>query len=459
VVGITCAYFYQGDGWYQNTRFDLVRAILEKHTLRIDAYAANTGDRSFHEGHTYLPTAPGHPLATVPFIALARPIVALGVDATSDRGVRVLTYLGSVATGALPTVLAVLLILWCAQALGASPGGAAFAAAVYGLGCPAWVYATFFWGHALSAFCLIAGFAAALALREARSPRSDLLLGAAVGFGGGWATFTEYPAVAAAAILSMLALVHTWPRGRGAMARAAAGILVGAGVCVVALLLYQRAAFGSFWHNSYASMVGQGGMKEGIIGVTYPKTEAIRGLLIGRFRGLLPLAPVLAASPLGFALLVTVPRARAASVAAVLVFLFYLLFYASFVYWHGGWCFGPRYLGSALPFLCLPLAIVWDRAPKLLKPILGIVALAGVALALLGASTDALTNVAIRDPVVDVYWPAFRRGQMMLTSRTTGAWNLGQLVGLKGLASLAPLVAVWIGAAVLWLRGLRDRVR
>ena len=40
------AYFYSGPGWNQDSRFDLVRAILEKRTLEITAYHDNTGDKS-----------------------------------------------------------------------------------------------------------------------------------------------------------------------------------------------------------------------------------------------------------------------------------------------------------------------------------------------------------------------------------------------------------------------------
>src|SRR5437773_2613017 len=49
----TYAYFYAGGGWYQNSAFDLTRAIVERHTFAIDAYAGNTGDLSFANGHVY----------------------------------------------------------------------------------------------------------------------------------------------------------------------------------------------------------------------------------------------------------------------------------------------------------------------------------------------------------------------------------------------------------------------
>src|SRR5205823_15038426 len=52
------AYFYGGAGWSQNATFDVTRAIVERHTFAIDAYAANTGDRAFANGHVYANKAP-----------------------------------------------------------------------------------------------------------------------------------------------------------------------------------------------------------------------------------------------------------------------------------------------------------------------------------------------------------------------------------------------------------------
>src|SRR4051812_36265094 len=40
------AYFYSGTGWNQNSRFDLTRAIVEEHTIRIDSFQKNTGDKA-----------------------------------------------------------------------------------------------------------------------------------------------------------------------------------------------------------------------------------------------------------------------------------------------------------------------------------------------------------------------------------------------------------------------------
>src|SRR5262245_7054529 len=75
------AYFYQAGGWNQNSRFALVRAILERHTLQIDAYQLHTGDRAVFEGHYYSDKAPGQSLMALPAAAAASIVSRMvGVD-------------------------------------------------------------------------------------------------------------------------------------------------------------------------------------------------------------------------------------------------------------------------------------------------------------------------------------------------------------------------------------------
>src|SRR6266545_3264224 len=50
---LTYAFFYQAGGWNQNSRFDLVRAVVDRGTPAIDAYEHNTGDKARRAGHTY----------------------------------------------------------------------------------------------------------------------------------------------------------------------------------------------------------------------------------------------------------------------------------------------------------------------------------------------------------------------------------------------------------------------
>src|SRR5438876_530885 len=173
------AYFYQSGGWNQNSRFDLVRAIVGQRTLRIDAFQDNTGDKALYRRHWYSDKAPGLALSAVPIVEIAWPALqAMGIAPESDRGVSTLSYLATIATSG-----------------------------------------------------LAAGVVAAL----------------------------------------------------------------------VVLATYNTTAFGAPLHIGYASEAGAfPELKTGFFGITYPKPDIIRELLVGQFRGLLPLAPVLALMPLGW---------------------------------------------------------------------------------------------------------------------------------------------------------------
>ncbi len=75
------AYFYQGGGWNQNSRFALVRAMTEHNTLQIDAYRQATGDRAVWNGHFYSDKAPGASLlAFVPVEAVRALNIATGIE-------------------------------------------------------------------------------------------------------------------------------------------------------------------------------------------------------------------------------------------------------------------------------------------------------------------------------------------------------------------------------------------
>src|SRR5258708_7519422 len=108
-IFISYAYFYQAGGWNQNSRFALVRAILERHTLRIDDYQAHTGDRALWQGHYYSDKAPGASLVALAPVAVARGLSrAIGADPESFRGIAWTSYVATVATSGLFTLIAAL---------------------------------------------------------------------------------------------------------------------------------------------------------------------------------------------------------------------------------------------------------------------------------------------------------------------------------------------------------------
>jgi hypothetical protein len=454
-------YFYEGGGWNQNSRFDLLRAIVEKHTLQIDAYHENTQDKAHFQGHYYSDKAPGLVFLAIPFAVAARPALRLtGVDPESPRGLIALSYVASAGAVALPTAFAAVCLFFLGLRLGASSMGAAFAAFVMCLGTPIWAYASLFWAHALGGACLVVAFAAALKLSN-EGP--DFFWAFVVGITAGWATVTEYPAAPASAMLAFLAVLQAWPR-HAARWRVVAGVGLGASICVVVLGAYLHAAFGSFRPSySYYDPTSFSFMQQrGYLGLTYPHPDRLLKLLFGCARGLFFASPVSLGAPIGLWWLWKSRTHRAAALVVTGVVAYYFLFNASFYWWKAGLSFGPRYAGAAIPLLCVGLAIAWEHATPIWRRVLIVLAVLSVVETLMVISTTSQLSMQDSCPIVQSTWPAFWSGNLalnhdsMLTvaeaggSRNYGAFNLGQLMGLHGLASLIPLLAVWAIAALLF---------
>src|SRR6266852_1403646 len=214
VLFVSYAYFYQGGGWNQNSRFDLVRSLIEQGTLRIDSYHENTGNKALYQGHYYSDKAPGLALLALPFVATLRPVLrAAGVSPDSPRGIVALSYIATVIGVSLPTAAAGAFLFLLGLRLGSSVSASAFGALAMGLATPVWAWATLFWGHALAGACFVFALATAMRLRETPDPARDRFWGFIVGLTAGWATVSEYPAAPASAIVVILALVLVWPNG------------------------------------------------------------------------------------------------------------------------------------------------------------------------------------------------------------------------------------------------------
>jgi hypothetical protein len=504
---VSYAYFYEAGGWNQNSRFALIRAILERQTLQIDAYQLHTGDRAFWRGHYYTDKAPGASLLALGPVQIARLISrAAGVDPASFPGIAWTSYVAAVVTSGVFTVIAALCVFWLSLRWGATDGAALFAATAYGVASPAWAYATLFMGHGQTAGCLMIALVAADSLGD-RAGRGEApatrmrRLGWIIGLAGGWAVVTEFQAAIPAVLIGLLALgarlkgsraeinfarsARVTDRDRSASrsgerdfrsATASAErqlvplimrIAGGVAIAAIPLLIYNALAFGSPFHIGYASEEGFEELHTGFFGITYPSLSTLRELLFGSYRGLLPVSPLMAAVPVGLMLLWRKDRRGPALVAGG-TGLYYLLLNASYFYWEGGWAFGPRQITAALPFLALGLAPLWDLGRSAGRGLLLAGWIWGVAATLIAVSTTPQPPASIKAPMRELLWPAFRDGDLSLNPQTFvhnsvdvehlrgrgdphAAWNLGELAGLHGLPSLVPLALVWAVAIVLLL--------
>jgi hypothetical protein len=469
-VILLAAYAYtppRWQDWNQNSRFNLTQAIVERGTVRIDAYVANTGDYALVDGHAYTDKAPGLSLSAVPVYTVTRALQPFGLSWVSDRlsnspsfsatlnpdgsgttrervDIAVALTLATVICVAFPAALmGVLLARMVAHLTGCRTAGI-LSALIIGLATPVFTYSQAFYGHVPAAACIV-GALALLVLRPPREIGTWRLIG--VGALLGWALVIEYPAAIAA--LPVAAYVVWLARGRAIVYGG-----VGAIPPLAVLIAYDLIAFGTPLPVGYAhSALWQEQHDTGFMSLSSPTWDAIWGLSGSPFRGLFFFAPVLLLVVPGLWLALRDPRQRSVALVVLAAFAGMFLFAASSVMWWGGFAVGPRYIVPALPLLALPLGSLIARLNQMaLRPRaagLGIVVLlAGLSAGLTWATTLAGQSYppdTIRHPLVDYVLPAWRDGDI--------ARNLGMALQLSGLASLLPLLLLLgIGLGLIGLR-------
>ena len=131
---------------------------------------------------------------------------------------------------------------------------------------------------------------------------------------------------------------------------------------MLALLLAHNAyVFGSPLSLAYDYTPFQG-MRAGFFGLHGPDVGAGFEILLGG-RGLLWIAPILVLTLPAIYFLAARPNERNVAWLVVWIALYFIAMNSSYYLPGGGWSSGPRHLTPMLAFLCLPLAILWDRLP------------------------------------------------------------------------------------------------
>jgi hypothetical protein len=470
----TYGYFYQAGGWNQNCRFDLTRAIVEQRTVILDSYAYNTGDLSCRgplgrcvqgqaeaREHYYCDKAPGASWLAVPAYAVAYAV--FGTDRPSQRYLALSAWWVTIVAVGVPSAVAVVMLYLMLEAFTGSEQVRIILALAYGLATLAFPYSTLFYGHQLTAALLAIGFTLLVRAKRlsAGSPRSGLLV--AVGLVLGYAIVVEYPS--AIALIPLIGYAATFVRPW----RRLSWLVVAGVATAIPLVGYHWLVFGGPFTLPYMYST-QMPRHIGFMGLGWPSPEVLDAILVSEYRGLFYSAPwLLLAIPGAITLLLRRARRPEALVCVVISTLFVWL-NSSLFDWQGGWAMGPRYLIPAIPFLTVLVVGVVPRAP-LRSSGSRAAAVVGAGLALALVATSAILMLAgtavkpevpmnIQRPFVDYLLPSFYRGNLSISTQSIDskwpvagdrqAWNLGQLAGLDGLISLAPL-GLYMAVTGAWL--------
>ena len=456
----------------QNSRLDMIVAVVDDGTFKIDNYVANTVDYAKVGDHYYSDKAPGTAFLGIPFYAGFKAILNLpAVDRLTDRlanseafratlredGTGVLKQkvrfalsqvLLTFVVAAVPSALLGVLLFLLAGRMGASTGVSAAIALGYGLLTPAFAYAGAFYGHQLAAALLFGAF---YLLFPRYLPNSDsktplpmsagrlLLVGALLGY----AVVTEYPA---ALIVVIVFEYAAFKLHRQKQLARMLWVIAPMAVCAAALLIYNNAVFGGPFKLGYNnSELWTREHSVGFMSLNFPHPAAAFGITFGVFRGLFVLSPLLLLAVPGFWRWARTHEFRAEWTVALLATLSMFLFNASSVMWWGGFAIGPRYVLPGLPFMALSLTYALRAHKRWLAALTAVlfawsfVATWGLTLAEQAFPSDSLYN-----PLVQYALPNWIKGNI--------ARNVGTILGLRGPLSLAPLLVlvVAIGLVTLW---------
>jgi hypothetical protein len=460
-VLICAGYFLGGASDNQRSRLYAIFSFAEPGTddtgtFRIDRFRQPTGrsdtvDWAFHAGHFYSNKAPGSIwMGTLAYAPLALVERAVGLSLASPRVVLANAYLINLAVSVVPLMLGAGAMFSLALGLGATPAYATWVALATTLGTLWFPYSTQLWGHTTAA----ALAAMALVHVQRATTRSALLAGLCAAL----AVCTDY-----LAIISALA-VTLWLALRSP--RLLPQLALGALPAAVALLTYHTLCFGSplatASQMSDSRMLVQGAAL-GMFGTL--STSALWKLTFSIERGLFVHCPVLLLCGICFFYWIKRAPREPLPYVCLAASLAYLAANASFNGWHGGASVGARYLICSLPFLGIALTAlprykvsVWVAAGLTALSIVNMLAIAAVSPlapenhpnALYGHTysfffSGALTPwaLAVRGMDLTADWPQLKQLTMC---------NLGELVGLQGLASLLPLLFAVATVAAICLR-------
>ena len=464
---ITYAWFFQGGGWNQNVRFDQVWQVVEDGTLDINDYffdrtRRNTNDFAVYEGRYFPNKPPGVSLLGLPSYAVLVFIQGLtGVSLYSSW--KLFHVNAHIVCAFSVSLLSAFLVTSLFTALNylrpSPPGWRVIIAVAYGFGTMALPWSTLFQAHQPSAALTFMMFAVLLyqeydgrRMNEGAGGRLPQGLDLLAGFLGGLALMVAYNNAPVVALVMGYRLVGPRP------VRGVCAIVIGMSLPVAVLMLYHWMCFGNPLATSYKYENKQFLTADGKV-FDFPTLKALWGITFSEWRGLFYGSPVLVLCVPGF---VYFCKQRFGRLPEALVCIgavvFYFVLNTSFINWEGGWCSGPRYLIPCLPFMVCALHFLSGK----LRRAMIVLAAVSVCLQFVITAVNPSTPHQVSNPtkysfqhliqnkvsinnqgLLEMFPPEHEGEGTPQPKHRWSSFNVGELIGLRGVLSLLPLLVVW----------------
>jgi len=394
-------------------------------------------------GTLYSAKAPGTSFLAYPFYALYASVADILERQPSMDGI--ILYLRLMVV-VIPSLLMLVALRRFGMAMKYDPVLVDLAVAGVALGSMVLTYSHMLAGHQISTYLLFLAFLAAWKRRAVAS-----------GFLASMAVCVEYPMALVSAV------VYVYLVWSGQRVRSTLYFALGALIPAALTAWYHYEAFGSPLATPYSFLENPQFIKDiapGVMGLRTPRLENMYGAFVAPFEGMFFFAPWLALCVPALlrlrGLRAGSPDGGAAFLACLASALMLTLFIACHSLWRGGWTLGPRYIAPFVPFAAVMildwLNRVGGRHPIAARTLLAVPVVASVAVTGSSSLVSQGFHTAFYNPLTEAVLPLLRDGYV--------TWNLGNLAGLSGGWSAAPLVAltaVGLGALILDFRLLLAR--
>lgn len=320
-------------------------------------------------GHNYAVYGVGQSIAAAPFYGagkwlhgalagnrewtktLAGPVI--GADPAIRWGGEVEIFAAALF-GSFVTALLCAVFLACSMQLGASVRSALVATVFFGTTSHVAGFSSTFFQHPLETLTIFSAFY--LLCCDAREP--SVLRRAFAGVLAGYALVVRIQTLVLLPALSAYLLWNVWRRHSPELAidRRRVGWLVVECLPFFALIGVGIAAQVGINYFKFGELTFSGGYAGGRFDASLFTT--VLGFLFSPGASVFIFTPLLILIPLYWPPFFQ--RHRAESLCLLGAAGSYVFFYANYGFWHGQWCFGPRYLVATVPLLLLPFAAWWE---------------------------------------------------------------------------------------------------
>jgi hypothetical protein len=358
-------YFIRPGDWNIDSRFALVKAIVEEGRLTIDSYEFDTGDKAYVNGHYYSDKAIG---ASILGALVYLPLYEIN---GGPLPLELFTILITFFAVSVPTALLAPMFYSLALRITGKKWIAFIITLCIALTTPLYPYAGAFYGHSLAATLAFSVFLLWVEVHrfEARITPARLL---ASGFLIGFMVITEYTTIMIAMMLMGYIIHVAYSKQMPMNIKNIGCFLATAAIPLVILLSYNWICFGSPLSLGYSHEYLEKYRdfhQQGIMGFGWPNPMNLLYMTIHPMQGIFLQSPVLLLTIPGFVMMKLETKFRAELIFCTLTIVVYFLAVSSLEWWWGGDAFAARHLIPLFPFFGVALIPV---AKKYLPFLIGL---------------------------------------------------------------------------------------